>query len=420
MTTGYVYASLDWPYLQPPKVVTLFRDALPGAVFEPGSPLLYRVVDDGDAVTIMSENHQQRLGNAVFESFRFYPAREPATVQGRSTLRLRLEKTENIPVLTAELLQDGSAVPIKLTVIDLDQTLFSRIQGIFEHDLLKDKLVTVVGLGTGGGLGAVELAKCGIARFRLADDDRLEAHNIVRHVCDLRDIGRLKTRAVREKILNINPKAKIELYENRVTDDYDTYGRMLDGSDLLFMAADSATAKFRGNELCLEKHIPAVYGGCFERAFGGEIIRVIPGETPCYDCMRGIPDRKSFGLLRGEVDYTTAGGDEPLKAQPGLSNDVSFIVMLQVKLALLTLLRGTDSTLADIPANYLYWYNRKQWVFEELDEPLGVVFPVIDFKCRDDCPTCQGSKPTAEDWQEAQRILQEARRNKKQLTVDHI
>lgn len=78
----------------------------------------------------------------------------------------------------------------EVEVIRLETDLFSRLKGIFDTSVLTPKTVAVFGLGSGGGVGAVELAKAGVGNFILVDFDRLKAHNITRLVCGLSDVGR--------------------------------------------------------------------------------------------------------------------------------------------------------------------------------------------------------------------------------------
>lgn len=78
--------------------------------------------------------------------------------------------------------------------------------------MLRDSGVAVLGLGSGGSFVARELAKAGIGRFLLLDDDRLEVSNVARHECGLSDVGRLKVNAMRDYILDHNPAAEISTH----------------------------------------------------------------------------------------------------------------------------------------------------------------------------------------------------------------
>ena len=62
-----------------------------------------------------------------------------------------------------------------------------RLIGSRNLELLAQKRVGIVGLGSGGGFVALSLAMSGVGKFVLIDDDTLEDGNVVRHVADLRD-----------------------------------------------------------------------------------------------------------------------------------------------------------------------------------------------------------------------------------------
>jgi len=220
----------------------------------------------------------------------------------------------------------------------------------------------------------------------------LEAHNISRHACGIRDIGRLKTEAVRDEILNINPDAKIEIFNKDITKDAELLDKILKGSNIVLPCTDNEISKFIINGRLVkywkeEKiSIPAVYAGAYTRAFGGDIMRVVPGETPCYDCVIGSLKKTSTweSMPKSKVAYSELESSEDFKAEPGLSLDVHFIVLIQVKLALLTLLRNSNSKLEDIKYNFILWGNRKEWIFKE---PLKCIFANTAY--RKDCYTCQ-------------------------------
>lgn len=90
--------------------------------------------------------------------------------------------------------------------------LYSRSSGLLETSLLEQKRVAVVGLGSGGGTIALELAKAGVGHFTLIDFDRLELSNISRHICGIHDLGRYKTYAVRDRLLEKNPHIGVQTH----------------------------------------------------------------------------------------------------------------------------------------------------------------------------------------------------------------
>ena len=81
------------------------------------------------------------------------------------------------------------------------EEMYSRAKGILEVDILSNKRVMIIGLGSFGSQIAIELAKAGVGEFALFDFDRVELHNLARHTCTIKDLGRLKTDAIKDAVI---------------------------------------------------------------------------------------------------------------------------------------------------------------------------------------------------------------------------
>lgn len=278
----------------------------------------------------------------------------------------------------------GEWQPVEYDVVRLHADFKSRLQGILDTDLLAAKTVAIIGLGTGGSRVAVELAQCGVGRFRLVDFDRLEAHNVARHVCGLRDLGRLKTRALRDALLNIRPGVTVETHEFNVLQDRERLAEVVRGCDLVVGATDSEASKAAINVQCWAEGIPAVYGAAYNRAFGGDVVRVLPPDSGCYQCfLSQVTELFQEAPKQSEIDYDSLADATQFRAEPGLGLDVGFVALILSKMALLTLLRGSDSTLPDLPGNFVIWGNRAEWIFERPLESL-----ILDISPLETCPVC--------------------------------
>lgn len=291
--------------------------------------------------------------------------------------------------------------------------LYSRSRGILESSLLEDRKVAVVGLGSGGSHVAVELAKAGVGKFVLVDFDRIELHNIIRHICGLSDLGRLKTNVMRDRILDKNPFAEVEIFNTNINN-LDDARRILKGSDVVIAATDNIRSRLNINTLSIELGIPTFYGKCAVRAAGGEVLRVRPKVGPCFSCIyadasmeASAEEMSSFRQAR-EANPPYVGDDE-VKAtiQVGLSSDIIPIANMLVKLALVELCRGKDSALAplekDLEAPYYMWANRREQQFagypsdgfHRFDRP-GILrwYPMMSER-KSDCKTCQDMDASA-------------------------
>ena len=89
-----------------------------------------------------------------------------------------------------------------------------------EHDIK----MTIVGFGALGSHLAECLARLGISKFKLIDDDIVSTHNIANQMFFAKDIGRPKVEAVKELIESINPAAEVIAEQRRVEE-----GEMLSG-----------------------------------------------------------------------------------------------------------------------------------------------------------------------------------------------
>ena len=94
---------------------------------------------------------------------------------------------------------------------------FSRTQLLLGEDgmqRLHRAKVAIFGIGGVGGFTAEALARSGIGSFALFDDDRICLTNINRQIIATRKtVGKKKVEVMRERILDINPKAQIEINE---------------------------------------------------------------------------------------------------------------------------------------------------------------------------------------------------------------
>ena len=277
-----------------------------------------------------------------------------------------------------------------IEVIRLETDVFSRLKGIFDTRVLAAKTVAVIGLGSGGSIGAVELAKTGIGNFILIDFDRLKAHNISRHVRGLADVGRYKTWVVRDAILQHNPSASVQCHEADVTQEPELLEETVSAADLVLVATDTQVSRYLINEACLASDTIAVYGGAYERAFAGEVVRVVPNTAGCYACVRQkLADTMRSISSQQQFDYTD---DTDLEPEPGMGMDVSMIALLQAKMALATLLRGTGSAIEDIDADMIIWTNSARPEDGKLfEQPMARYF--VRVPKADGCPAC--GEPTS-------------------------
>lgn len=109
--------------------------------------------------------------------------------------------------------------------------------------LLAKAKVAVFGLGGVGSYCAEALARTGIGSFLLVDDDCVCLTNINRQlIANIKTVGKKKTEVMRDNILNINPRAQVEVrncfYTPQNADEFD-----FSGFDYVVDAIDTVSAK---------------------------------------------------------------------------------------------------------------------------------------------------------------------------------
>ena len=360
---------------------------------EAGSSHYVRFVrrDDGDVYTLLG--HEQHV-KKVKGSLHFVDGRVALETLGARSDQIRLlirrkeesSGKESQPKGVLGLFQmEGyvrtgdtwTAVPVQ--IVPFRDDLFARCRGILETDLLAHQTVSVIGLGSGGSFIVHELAKTGIMEWYLVDHDRLEVGNLMRHIAGLSEIGRYKTRIMADVIREKNPYAKIQTWEVKVDHENKEQMRTLvRESDLVICAMDNRAGRLVLNRLCVEEGKTCIMAGAYRRAYGGQVLRIRPGEGPCYQCLlQTLPQQANDREISSAVQAEGfAYSDRPVAIEPGLSNDINPLSMMVVKLAIQALLHGKETTLRslddDLAADLYMWLNRREagTGYEKL-EPLG-------------------------------------------------
>ena len=116
---------------------------------------------------------------------------------------------------------------------------------IGEHGIekLANAKIAVFGVGGVGGYVVEALARCGVGTFILTDNDTVSMSNINRQIIALHStVGMNKTEDIKQRIMDINPNAKVELHNCfYLPDDHDEYD--FAGYDYVIDCVDTVAAK---------------------------------------------------------------------------------------------------------------------------------------------------------------------------------
>lgn len=123
---------------------------------------------------------------------------------------------------------------------------FSRMRILYGEEAcfkLASSRVLVCGLGAVGGFALEILARSGIGSFYIADADTFDETNINRQLGALSStVGKRKTEVWRDRILDVNPSAKAEIFDSFI--DASTVPALLDlKPDLIIDAIDTIASK---------------------------------------------------------------------------------------------------------------------------------------------------------------------------------
>jgi len=252
-------------------------------------------------------------------------------------------------------------------VVPAHGELFSRFRGLLETDAISGKHVLIIGQGSGGAPVTLGLVQSGVMNLTLIDHDVLMVGNIMRHPLGLSDVGRYKTKALADFILQKNPHAKVRTLETQIGwDNIDLLRREVERADLVVGATDNRISKLVINRACVEAGKTLIIGTAFRRAYGGQVLRVRPHRSLCYQCFLDLlpesaQDQEISSIEQAEgLAYT----DRPVAIEPGLASDLAPICLLIVKLAIQELIAGIPTTLRSLDEDFaapLYrWINRRE------------------------------------------------------------
>jgi len=138
---------------------------------------------------------------------------------------------------------------------------FARTQlllGNESMEKLAQKTIAIFGIGGVGGYAVEALVRSGVTSFVLIDDDKVCLTNLNRQIMATRKtIGKYKAEVMKERILEINPQAKVEVrkcfYLPETADDFNFLEY-----DYIIDAVDTVTAKIELVLRAKEAGIPII------------------------------------------------------------------------------------------------------------------------------------------------------------------
>lgn len=122
---------------------------------------------------------------------------------------------------------------------------------------LNDSKVAIFGIGGVGSFVLEGLARAGVGKFILVDNDDVSETNINRQlIATHKTVGKAKVEVAKERVLEINPNAEIEIYKEFFMPE--TVGIIDESVSYIVDAIDTVTAKLELVERANKMNIPII------------------------------------------------------------------------------------------------------------------------------------------------------------------
>ena len=138
---------------------------------------------------------------------------------------------------------------------------FSRTELLIKEEGIKklqNSKVAIFGIGGVGSFVVEGLVRAGVGNFVIIDDDKICLTNLNRQIIATRKtIGKYKVDVMKERILEINPDAKVETYKEFFMPNSET-NIITEDLDYVVDCVDTVTAKLEIVEQCKKLNVPVI------------------------------------------------------------------------------------------------------------------------------------------------------------------
>jgi molybdopterin-synthase adenylyltransferase len=235
--------------------------------------------------------------------------------------------------------------------------ILKQVGGTGQEKIMKGS-VLIVGAGGLGAPAALYLGAAGVGRIGIIDGDVVDLSNLQRQVIHFTaDVGKPKVESAKEKINQMNPDVKVEIYKDLLTSE--NAMELISKYDFIIDGTDNFPAKFLVNDACVMAKKPFSHGGILR--FDGQTMTHTPGNA-CYRCVFHSPPPANA---------------VPTCSQAGVLGAIAGMLGTTQAAEALKYLTGVG----DLLVNQLYIFNA-----------LNMKVRVAKFKKNPKCPVC-GDNP---------------------------
>ena len=185
---------------------------------------------------------------------------------------------------------------------------FSRTELLIGEEKLKrlkSAFVMVFGVGGVGSHCIEALARSGVGKLALIDNDTVSVTNINRQsIAYHSTMGRYKTEVMRERVRDICPDITVETYEMFILPE--NIGELFGRPDYIIDAIDTVSAKLAIVKIAQEKDIPIISSMGTGNKLHGELFEIadISETSVCPLCRVMRKELKNRGITHLKVLYS--------------------------------------------------------------------------------------------------------------------
>jgi hypothetical protein len=257
-----------------------------------------------------------------------------------------------VPRLAGWAVSADGAHPI---AVDLDQTEIGvgALEPAWPVGVLQNQRACIIGTGSIGSASAHALASYGIGAIDLVDPDRLLRHNLIRHLCSARHVGKLKVNALRDDLDQLRPDTRTAAYPLDVIEDGNTVRELFADVDVVVCATDGVASRRVVGHLARRAGKDAILACVLEEGALGEVIRLRPwADRGCIVCTREhLQEAGAFDPEPGiNRPYGQGTYHLPMTA---VGSDLHLVGQLTAKMAVATLLQANGFNDQRTPSDHM-------------------------------------------------------------------
>lgn len=188
------------------------------------------------------------------------------------------------------------------------------VSGIGDNgqDAIAQSTVVIIGIGALGCMSASMLARAGVGHLVLIDRDIVEQTNLQRQLLFTEDDARIqqpKAIAAKEYLSKVNGEITITAHVEDVTPH--NIDRLFQNADVIVDGLDNFETRYLVNDYAVKTNTPYMFAGAI--ASQGNVMTIIPNETPCLRCIFPDPPSSreqetcdSIGILSPAIGIATS------------------------------------------------------------------------------------------------------------------